>query len=101
MNSSTAQQNYGTPNNHNQDEFQSGDFIISRQDVLLDWPAIWRVDSKTLLQKFEPFQNSNKTVYRSLSTVSNSSLLLCFQVVRMIILQHQTRAEMILKYFFV
>lgn len=82
MNSSTAQHNYSTPNNHNQDEFQTGDFIISRQDVLLDWPAIWRVDSKTLLQKFEPFQNNNKTVYRSLSTVSNSSHLLCFRMVR-------------------
>lgn len=55
-----------------QNEFQSGDFIICRQDVLQDWPALWRVDGKTLLQKFEPFQNHGKMIYRSISTVSSS-----------------------------
>lgn len=55
-----------------QNEFQSGDFIICRQDVLQDWPALWRVDGKTLLQKFEPFQNHGKMIYRSISTVSLS-----------------------------
>ncbi|XP_055310290.1 mucin-19-like isoform X2 [Sitodiplosis mosellana] len=70
-NSSGAQQNYGTSNNP--DEFQTGDFIVSRQDAFLDWPAIWRVDSTTLLQKFEPFHSNNKTIYRSLSTYAQWS----------------------------
>lgn len=71
-NSSVSQLNYGsTDNGNNQDDqFQTGDFIVSRQDIYHDWPAIWRVDSKTLLQKFEPFNTNNKTIYRSLSTVS-------------------------------
>lgn len=56
---------------HQQNEFQSGDFIICRQDVLQDWPALWRVDGKSLLQKFEPFQNHGKMIYRSISTVSS------------------------------
>lgn len=55
---------------NNPDGFRIGDFIVARQDALLDCPAIWRVDSKTLLQKFEPFHINNKTLYRSLSTVS-------------------------------
>lgn len=69
-NSAMVQQNYASMNNHQSSDFQNGDFIISRQDVFVDWPPIWRVDSKTLLQKFEPFHSNNKTIYRSLSTVS-------------------------------
>lgn len=69
-NPSMVQQNYASAENHQQNDFQTGDFIVSRQDVFQsDWPAIWRVDSKTLLQKFEPFHSNNKTIYRSLSTV--------------------------------
>lgn len=66
-----SQQNYGTsPQSMTENDFQSGDFIICRQEVLNDWPALWRVDGKSLLQKFEPFQNDNKMIYRSISTVS-------------------------------
>lgn len=71
-NSTVSQHNYGSSgngNNQTDDHFQTGDFIVSRQDIFHDWPAIWRVDSKTLLQKFEPFHTNNKTIYRSLSTV--------------------------------
>lgn len=69
-NATVPQQNFETTNNHQQNDFQTGEFIVSRQDIFLDWPPIWRVDSKTLLQKFEPFHSNNKTIYRSLSTVS-------------------------------
>lgn len=69
-NSTVSQQNFETSNNHQQNDFQTGEFIVSRPDIFLDWPPIWRVDSKTLLQKFEPFHSNNKTIYRSLSTVS-------------------------------
>ncbi|XP_031620597.1 putative GPI-anchored protein pfl2 isoform X2 [Contarinia nasturtii] len=73
-NSSSTQLNYGTSGNINNQDLQTGDFIISRQDIFQDWPAIWRVNSKTLLQKFEPFHSNNKTVYRSLSTYAQWSL---------------------------
>lgn len=56
----------------NSDDFKSGDFVVSRLEVFQDWPPLWRVDGKTLLQKFEPFNNNNKTIYRSISTVSES-----------------------------
>lgn len=73
-NSAVSQPNFETSNNHQQqqqpNDFQAGEFIVSRQDMFQDWPPIWRVDSKTLLQKFEPFHSNNKTIYRSLSTVS-------------------------------
>lgn len=79
-NSAVSQPSFETSNNHQQqqqqpqqqqqNDFQTGEFIVSRQDAFLDWPPIWRVDSKTLLQKFEPFHSNNKTIYRSLSTVS-------------------------------
>lgn len=52
------------------DDFKSGDFVVSRLEVFQDWPPLWRVDGKTLLQKFEPFNNNGKTIYRSISTVS-------------------------------
>lgn len=52
---------------------QSGDFVVSRTEVFQDWPPIWRVDGRSLLQKFEPFvqPHHNKMMYRSISTVSN------------------------------
>lgn len=71
-------------NDNNPDGFRIGDFIIARQDVLLDCPAIWRVDSKTLLQKFEPFHINSKTLYRSLSTVSITYSFQSFVLVYML-----------------
>lgn len=64
----TSSQNYGlTPS----DDFKSGDFVVSRLELFQDWPPIWRVDGKSLLQKFEPFHQNNKTIYRSITTVSD------------------------------
>lgn len=88
---SAASQNYGNDNNQQattssqnnaalpvlslNEDFKFGDFIVSRLDVFQEWPPIWRVDGKTLLQKFEPFHNNNKTIYRSISTVSGKFIL--------------------------
>lgn len=80
--SSPQQQNFSNASNEsgeqltmmnavqNTDDFKSGDFVVSRLEVFQDWPPLWRVDGKTLLQKFEPFNSNNKTIYRSISTVS-------------------------------
>lgn len=70
--SNAAPNNYNNQvsEQHPQDDFQSGDFVVSRQEVFQEWPSIWRVDGKSLLQKFEPFHNNSKTIYRSISTVS-------------------------------
>jgi len=34
-----------------------------------DWPTIWQVDSKCILQKYEPFRQNGKTFYRNMSKV--------------------------------
>lgn len=49
---------------------QSGEFVAIKSELNEMWPAIWRVDGKTLLQKYEPFEENGKVLYRNISTVS-------------------------------
>ncbi|CAG9563033.1 unnamed protein product [Danaus chrysippus] len=48
--------------------YQSGEFVAIKSELNEMWPAIWRVDGKTLLQKYEPFENDGKVLYRNIST---------------------------------
>lgn len=41
-----------------------------KTELAEEYPAIWRVDGKTLLQKYEPFDKDGETLYRNISTVS-------------------------------
>lgn len=50
--------------------FKSGEFVAIKSELNEMWPAIWRVDGKTLLQKYEPFEENGKVLYRNISTVS-------------------------------
>ncbi|VVC91609.1 unnamed protein product [Leptidea sinapis] len=49
--------------------YQSGEFITLKSELNEMWPAMWRVDGKTLLQKFEPFEENGKVLYRNISTM--------------------------------
>lgn len=40
-----------------------------KADLNEEFPALWRIDGKTLLQKYEPFKSSGRTLYRNISTV--------------------------------
>ncbi|KAJ1530889.1 hypothetical protein ONE63_005731 [Megalurothrips usitatus] len=55
--------------------FKVGEFVVMRTDMSEKWPPIWRVDGKTLLQKFEPFVKNGEMLYRNISTYSGWSPL--------------------------
>lgn len=50
---------------------QSGAFVVAKADIggSTD-PTLWRIDGKALLQKFLPYKDDGKTLYKSTSTVS-------------------------------
>ncbi|XP_003701482.2 uncharacterized protein LOC100883544 isoform X2 [Megachile rotundata] len=50
--------------------FKSGEFVVIKADLNEEYPALWRIDGKTLLQKYEPFKSNGKTLYRNISTYS-------------------------------
>ncbi|XP_049778744.1 uncharacterized protein LOC126175803 isoform X1 [Schistocerca cancellata] len=53
--------------------FRSGDFVIMKSDTAMEHPPLWRIDGRTLLQKYESFEQSGKTLYRNISTYTSWS----------------------------
>ncbi|KAF2356134.1 protein of unknown function DUF4211 [Trinorchestia longiramus] len=51
-------------------QFKTGDFVMAKKDLELDQPPIWRIDGKSLLQKFQAFEKDSKVLYRNISTYS-------------------------------
>lgn len=51
--------------------FKAGEFVVIKSELKDEWPAIWRVDGKTLLQKYEPFEQNGVTLYRNISTFTS------------------------------
>ncbi|XP_015123603.1 uncharacterized protein LOC107045755 isoform X2 [Diachasma alloeum] len=50
--------------------FKSGEFVVMKAELDEEYPALWRIDGKTLLQKYEPFVSNGRTLYRNISTYS-------------------------------
>ncbi|XP_003426676.1 nucleolin isoform X2 [Nasonia vitripennis] len=56
-------------------DFTSGAFVVAKADVKGDKdPTLWRIDGKALLQKYLPFKEDDKTLYKSTSTYSGWSV---------------------------
>ncbi|XP_058807073.1 uncharacterized protein LOC131673241 isoform X2 [Phymastichus coffea] len=48
----------------------SGEFVVLKSDLNQEYPPLWRIDGKTLLQKYEPFPSNGRTLYKNISTYS-------------------------------
>jgi hypothetical protein len=60
---------------------QSGAFVVAKADVNGDKdPTLWRIDGKALLQKYLPFIENGKTLYKSTSTVSLAFFILRYNL---------------------
>ncbi|KAJ8686878.1 hypothetical protein QAD02_022672 [Eretmocerus hayati] len=56
-------------------DFTSGAFVVAKADITGDKdPTLWRIDGKALLQKYLPFKEDGKTLYKSTSTYSGWSV---------------------------
>ncbi|XP_057328739.1 nucleolin-like [Microplitis mediator] len=55
-------------------DYTSGAFVVAKADVGgSNDPTLWRIDGKALLQKYLPFKEEGKTLYKSTSTYSGWS----------------------------
>lgn len=56
-------------------DYTSGAFVVAKADLRGNTdPTLWRIDGKALLQKFLPFKEDGKTLYKSTSTYSGWSV---------------------------
>ncbi|XP_076367609.1 uncharacterized protein LOC143255605 isoform X2 [Tachypleus tridentatus] len=50
--------------------FKPGDFTLHVDDKLAKHPPIWRIEGKTLLQRFEPYNSDGKVLYKNSSSIN-------------------------------
>ncbi|XP_023218824.1 coiled-coil domain-containing protein 82-like [Centruroides sculpturatus] len=50
--------------------FRIGDYITLFSDLKKAYPPIWRIESKSILQRFETFKKDGKTLYNNTSSYS-------------------------------
>jgi len=49
----------------------NGSFVVLKSDLQVDGnPPLWKIDGKALLQKYVPFEQDGKTLYKNTSTYS-------------------------------
>jgi len=49
---------------------RTGDFVVSHDEMHMELPMIWRIEGKSLLQRFQPTQQDGNTVYVNTSSYS-------------------------------
>lgn len=49
---------------------RTSDFVVSEDEAHLEWPVIWRIEGKSLLQRFEPSEQNGVKVYINTSSYS-------------------------------
>lgn len=49
--------------------FQTGDFLIAKNDVEISGAPLWQIEGKSLLQRFDTFEKDGRILYRNASTV--------------------------------
>ncbi|XP_013773853.1 uncharacterized protein LOC106458845 isoform X2 [Limulus polyphemus] len=55
--------------------FKPGDFTLHVDDKLAKHPPIWRIEGKTLLQRFEPYNSDGKVLYKNSSSYTSWNLI--------------------------
>ncbi|XP_050432029.1 nucleolin-like [Adelges cooleyi] len=59
------------PNAKPAKEFTSGAFVVLKTDMIGEGnPPVWKIDGKALLQKYIPFEQDGKTLYKNTSVYS-------------------------------
>lgn len=49
---------------------QTGDYILAVADRSKTRPPIWRIEGRSLLQRFEAIESGDRLLYRNISSVS-------------------------------
>ncbi|KAH7642284.1 hypothetical protein HUG17_5329 [Dermatophagoides farinae] len=49
---------------------RTGDFVVAEEESHLELPVIWRIEGKSLLQRFEPSEQNGITIYINTSSYS-------------------------------
>ncbi|XP_065159098.1 uncharacterized protein [Atheta coriaria] len=67
-----AKQEYAISNSSIDGAFKPGEFLALKTELNLQWPpALWRIDGKNLLQKYESFDENGIRLYKNISTYSS------------------------------
>lgn len=70
--------------------FKPGNFVLAIADKDKENPPIWRIEGKSLLQRFEPFDADGRILYRNASSYSawNSTTIYKYIGVNVILVTH-------------
>ncbi|XP_067135485.1 uncharacterized protein [Centruroides vittatus] len=79
--------------------FKPGNFVLAIADKDKENPPIWRIEGKSLLQRFEPFNADGRILYRNASSYSawNSTTIYKYIGVNVILVTHNRVSSIVEK----